>query len=533
MGDLGLFSTDAGFAPGFGGILGRWPPSDPDPDWIRGAPGLLSPQPAAGAQAAAWSPSNLSLAGSIPSFSSGGVLGGLDSQTGPGVQAPQGPWAQMLGASNQSPPAQASDPSQMSDADLMAGLGHPASANLRFGPGAPVAGLPITDAQQGYVDKSAPNPQAPKGSLANPLFDYPGSQDLPDKYHVDTNARLHVPAGAAAMDDEQLQAALANSRSGMPWLEDDGRSLITGLEKGIAGLGGIPGDSLKAGARLEARRDSALEKLIGVDVDPRLQSLADGATSAPTGPIPTSDMLNDFTQSVAGPYHTPQSWHGRAMETVGEFAPAAALPGSAALRAARVLAPALGSTAAGELTGQNPYAKFVGALAGGGVLSGAERMGAFPWRFRGAPAADLPPEVVDPVPPPDSEAAQQGDVAGMAPRLTVDTVDPRGAEEPAITGPTEAYDRAMHYGRTPTVADRAAVGAGPGQVADHSPPLVQRYYEGDPATGEKPGWQMTPEERAASASDRTRMSPQPQTDSNSQGGRMSAYSRTMKGKYGL
>ena len=81
------------------------------------------------------------------------------------------------------------------------------------------------------------------------------------------------------------------------------------------------------------------------------------------------------------------------------------------------------------------------------------------------------------------------------------------------------------YGRTPTAADRAAIGAGPGQVADHDPPLVKRWWEGDPSTGEKPGIEMTDEELKASGSDRSRMQVQPQSESNSQGGKMAAYSR--------
>jgi hypothetical protein len=99
--------------------------------------------------------------------------------------------------------------------------------------------------------------------------------------------------------------------------------------------------------------------------------------------------------------------------------------------------------------------------------------------------------------------------------------------------PTEAYNRRAHYGSTPTAADRAAVGAGTGQVADHEPPLVQRYYEGDPAKGEKPGYLMTPEERRASAGDRSRMAPQSATDSNAQGAEMSRYSREKKKEHDL
>jgi RHS repeat-associated protein len=99
--------------------------------------------------------------------------------------------------------------------------------------------------------------------------------------------------------------------------------------------------------------------------------------------------------------------------------------------------------------------------------------------------------------------------------------------------PTEPYNRKKHYGNTPTAADRKAVGAGDNEVADHDPPLVQRYYEGDPSTGEAPGFQMTPEERANSAGDLTRMSPQSRADSNAQGGQMSKYSKLQKEKFGF
>jgi hypothetical protein len=99
--------------------------------------------------------------------------------------------------------------------------------------------------------------------------------------------------------------------------------------------------------------------------------------------------------------------------------------------------------------------------------------------------------------------------------------------------PTEPYNRRKHYGSTPTKADRKAVGAGADQVADHNPPLAQRFYEGDPATGEKPGYLMTDAERKASGSDRSRMEPQPKADSNSQGGKMSKYSKQKKKEFGL
>jgi len=102
-----------------------------------------------------------------------------------------------------------------------------------------------------------------------------------------------------------------------------------------------------------------------------------------------------------------------------------------------------------------------------------------------------------------------------------------------LASPSEAYDRAKHYGKSPTAGDRTALGAGPDEVVDHQPPLVQRYYEGDPSIGEKPGWQMTPAERKASAGDRSRMQLQPKADSHKQGGEMSQYSKEQKQKHGL
>jgi hypothetical protein len=109
-----------------------------------------------------------------------------------------------------------------------------------------------------------------------------------------------------------------------------------------------------------------------------------------------------------------------------------------------------------------------------------------------------------------------------------------GATRSASTPrPTEPYNRRKHYGSTPSAADRRAAGVGPDEVLDHDPPLVQRYYDGDPATGEKPGHLMTPDERRESGSDRSRMTPQPRTESDQQGGQMAAYSRRKKKEFGL
>lgn len=92
------------------------------------------------------------------------------------------------------------------------------------------------------------------------------------------------------------------------------------------------------------------------------------------------------------------------------------------------------------------------------------------------------------------------------PELNIEAREKLAEDEDADTLRPGAYDRPTQYGRTPTAADRAAIGAGSGQVVDHQPPLSKRWYFGDPARGEIPGYLMTPTQRAASAADRTRMS---------------------------
>jgi hypothetical protein len=99
---------------------------------------------------------------------------------------------------------------------------------------------------------------------------------------------------------------------------------------------------------------------------------------------------------------------------------------------------------------------------------------------------------------------------------------------PVTPSPSEPYNRLKHFGKTPTEADRKALGAGAAENVDHKPPLVQRFYKGDPSTGEKPGFEMTGQERRVSAADRSRMQKQSREDSNRQGGQMSHWSREIR-----
>jgi hypothetical protein len=60
-----------------------------------------------------------------------------------------------------------------------------------------------------------------------------------------------------------------------------------------------------------------------------------------------------------------------------------------------------------------------------------------------------------------------------------------------------------------------------------------RFFEGDPAVKENPGYLMTAEERLASARDRSRMRLQLMIYSDRQGAEMSRYSRAKKKEFDL
>lgn len=103
----------------------------------------------------------------------------------------------------------------------------------------------------------------------------------------------------------------------------------------------------------------------------------------------------------------------------------------------------------------------------------------------------------------------------VSPETTLDLSAGTKAPEvkPAETNPTEvkpseAYNRAKHYGKTPTASDRSALGATSGEYVDHSTPLVKHFYEGD-GQGGRPGYQMTQAERKAFANDRSKMTVKP------------------------
>ena len=111
--------------------------------------------------------------------------------------------------------------------------------------------------------------------------------------------------------------------------------------------------------------------------------------------------------------------------------------------------------------------------------------------------------------------------------------------EERLEKPVEPYDRTKHYGHTPTESDREYIRNTYPEwdkkdfVVDHDPPLVKRYYEGDPRYHEEPGYKMSDADRRKSANDRRRMKPQEIAESHKQGAEMSKYSNEKTKQYGF
>lgn len=187
--------------------------------------------------------------------------------------------------------------------------------------------------------------------------------------------------------------------------EDMARSAGTGITNFMAGTFGQAGDLRSMGESLagwvrdnldpkakgrqltlpplgamnpaqEAVRNAAKQIITKAGADPRLAraltvfASPGGVGAAPTTPEAAMALTHDK------PLYKPQTKAGEYTRTVATFAPAALVPGTATQRLTRVLAPALTSETAGQLTKGKPvepYARLAGALLGGGVGDFATR----------------------------------------------------------------------------------------------------------------------------------------------------------------
>lgn len=153
--------------------------------------------------------------------------------------------------------------------------------------------------------------------------------ELPPGFVLDQPADVGLPPGFV------LDAPKGSSASGVA------KSLGTGLAEGAIGLAGLPGDLYHMG----------------------LRALGDNLTPESNY---GSNAIKKGIEGYTGEFYKPQGRAEQLANTAGQFLPAV-VGGPETMGAkllTRVAAPAVASEAAGALTGDNPYAKAGGALAG-------------------------------------------------------------------------------------------------------------------------------------------------------------------------
>lgn len=188
-----------------------------------------------------------------------------------------------------------------------------------------------------------------------------------DWFVPQSSAPSDAAVGGAGADDWVVPGAHAAPIS---TAEDVGRSLLAGTGEGIHNA--VSPLTEVAPSTLERATDAILP---GAGKYVRMLGFA----LTPSSFQNISENSGALAQS-----HTPQTTAGEYARTVGEMLPNAALPtgaasnlGGVAVRSARVLVPALTSETAGQLTKgteAEPWARVLGAVAGGLVEGGGEAM---------------------------------------------------------------------------------------------------------------------------------------------------------------
>ena len=192
---------------------------------------------------------------------------------------------------------------------------------------------------------------------------------LLDGFVLDQSAAPQLPPGFA-LDAPSRQPATPSL------LSDMGRSALGGVERGAIGIAGGLGD-------LRERAGDIAEKL-GL---PRSAGEAIAEALPVSGPLtrfaPTSADITQKVESNLAPIYQPQTTPGKYAELVGEFLPAAAIPGGEMSIGGRLLKmvalPGVASEAAGEATAGTPIepvARTAAAITAGGL--GSLRKGAAP-----------------------------------------------------------------------------------------------------------------------------------------------------------
>jgi len=181
--------------------------------------------------------------------------------------------------------------------------------------------------------------------------------------------------------------ASAGVQEGVDQTADMAKSFGSGLVKGAVGMATLPQTMQQVGSKIN-------EKAGGPMLDPQglpsraLSKIADALPAGGFGLSPlirgviggqpniTNDKVIGAIEGATGPLYKPQTTAGEYAQTVGEFVPGGLGPGGIGRKAVNVLAPAIGSETAGQMTRGSDYegaARIVGGLGGAMVPQMARR----------------------------------------------------------------------------------------------------------------------------------------------------------------
>lgn len=155
-------------------------------------------------------------------------------------------------------------------------------------------------------------------------------------------------------------------------VEDFGRSLAGAIPRGFAALAGLPGDIERAyyqGTDFLARNADRLLGRSEEEVQANQRYWDNFRRGLPNqgGVFASGQQLNEsIVDPVFGEQYEPQTTAGEYGRTIGNYAPAAAFPGSWPTRLARMVVPGTTEETAGQVFEGTPYEAPARVVAGGG-----------------------------------------------------------------------------------------------------------------------------------------------------------------------
>lgn len=239
---------------------------------------------------------------------------------------------------------------------------------------------PLTSEEFPYSADNPPPQKDRKWIGPSPTPDMPGATTITGtgggmanpKREAEMNALPPPPQNrfakyraASVNSGEPLSPKSNRELSGTEQVLDVVQSLGMGVNKGLIGLAGMPGDI----ADLTRR---------GVEYVGGEKAGKVFSTLNPTSYLPQSSQIQGAIESVTGAFPEPRSTAGDYAGAIGEFAPAAvAGPGGVLRKAAMTVIPAVASEAAGkavEGSAAEPYVRAGVAIATGAPLAGSKRL---------------------------------------------------------------------------------------------------------------------------------------------------------------